>query len=886
MMKHLMKRITAAGCAGVMLALGAAELPALTGLAASGVVINEICSKNTTAAASDGKFYDYVELYNSSSAAVSLSGWGLSDQEASPYAYQFPAGTTIGAGEYLVIWCGIDSKSGVDGAPFGLSKKGDTVLLTTADGKREDTVTAPPLDDDTAYGRVPDGSDTLAVISALSAGKSNPKDAVTQLTVDAPTFSKGSGFYNAGFDLTLSAKSGCTIYYTTDGSDPTTASAQYSGAIKVYDKTSEANVFAAKTGIADSYTPPTDPVDKAMIVRAIAVDGQGNVSKIATNSYFIGYSDGDYAMNMRVLSLVTDPENLFNYETGIYVQGKVRDDWRNGPDYDPMTESYFQPANYTQKGREWERPADLTVFESGEATYSVPVGIRIHGGATRSHAQKSLNLYARSDYGATKIEYDFFDGRLRSQATGEAITSFDSMTLRNGGNDNDLKLRDRLNQELMTGRDCAVLAQTECVVFIDGEFWGLYNLMEKPSAEYISDHYGVKEKQVCRIKIGELSDGSEQGLADYEAFTEWAENADYTADGIYEKFTSLVDPKSFADMMAAEVIVANTDFGDNNYSLWKTESVSADNPYADGRWRFILFDTEYGQGLYGSSNANSSILQSLRQKRGWISKLFYGLMDNVPEFRDLFVTAYYDLCNENFSAQNATTRLDELTEAYKVAGGLTLKRFSSSTGGWGGFPGWGGGIFPGFPGADPTDPTDSTDYTAKYTSSVQSLRTYWNSRAEQAKQQMASFVSKTMSSQTCTVQLTNNKSMGKVVLNTLTLNYDSWSGTYLIEEPITLTALPNTGIAFAGWKITGAEITSGTAAAKTITIQPSGGQVTIQADYKVSDEITYSEADVQKLLAYLLKKGTLTETEAASYDLDGSETLTAADLTLLKRRVM
>ncbi len=863
-----LKRKAAFACAVTMTALCASYLPMLDGFAAGDVVINEVCTKNTTLAAPDGNFYDYVELYNSSSTAVSVAGYGLSDSADLPYSYTIPAGTSVPAKGYLVIYCGIDSTSGVSGAAFGLSKKGETVILTDAGGNTLETLEIPALDDDTAYGRVPDGSSSFAVLSTLSAGSANPSDAVSQVVVDMPAFSKESGFYADGFSLTLSAKSGCTIYYTTDGSDPTPQSTAYTGAITVYDKSDEANVYSEKTGIADSYTPPSDPIDKAMIVRAIAVDADGNVSKIATNSYFIGYTASDYASNMRVISLVTDPYNLFDYEYGIYVQGKVRDDWRNSSDYNPRLESYFQPANYTQSGREWEREAYMTVFESGTAAYSTALGIRIHGGATRSLAQKSLNLYARSDYGDTKFDYDFFGGMLTSEATGEPITSFDSLTLRNGGNDQDLKLRDRLNQELMQGRSCAVAAQTECVVFLDGEFWGLYNLMEKQSEDNLSDHYGVKAKDVCRIKTDELSDGTEAGWADYEALKAWATETDYTKAGVYETFVSMVEPQSFADYMAAQIIVANQDFGTNNYALWKTETVRADNPYADGRWRFIFFDTEFGQGLYGTSDANSSILSSLKKLDCWIGKLFYGLLENVPEFRQLFVTTYFDLCNENFKASAATARVTEMGAAYTAAGVASLDRFNATSNtGWGGWGGWG----------------QAADHAADYANAIASLRTYWNSRAEIAKTQLISYLGNKVNSATSTVTLKNEPAKGSVSLNTLTLSYDTWSGSYLTENPITLEAQPKAGYTFAGWVITGAEFVSGSSSSRYAEIQPTASAVTVQATYTAG---SYSQADVQKLLQYLLTTGTLTQQEAASYDLDGSGTLTARDLSLLKALVM
>lgn len=866
-MKYTHKRAAALLCAAATAAAAMPLLPAVTGAAAGSIVINEVCTKNTVLAAPNGQFYDYVELYNAGSSAVSVAGWGLSDNADMPYAYTIPSGTSVPAKGFLVIYCGIASTdTGVTGTDFGLSKKGETVILTDPQGSTVESLELPALDDNTSYGRVPDGGDTFAVMQELSAGKSNPSSAVTKIAVDLPTFSQESGFYAGEFNLTLSAKSGCTVYYTTDGSDPTTASERYTGAIRIYDRSKEPDVYAAVTDIAENYAAPKEPVDKAMIVRAIAVDADGNVSNIATKSYFIGYSDSDIAEKMRVISLVTDPDNLFDYEKGIYVYGKIHDDWLKDPAADHSLRSWEQPANYTLDGKESERPAYMTVFEKGEATYSVPLGIRVHGGATRSAAQKSLNLYARSDYGAAKFEYDFFGGNLMSEATGEPITSFDSLTLRNGGNDSDLKLRDRLNQELMEGRDVATLMQTACIVYIDGEFWGLYNIMEKPSDTYIHDHYDVKAKSVCRIKTDELSDGTEAGQADYEALKKWATETNYSAAGVWEKFTEMVDAQSFADYMAAEVIVGNSDFGVNNYSLWKTETVKAGNPYADGRWRFILFDTEYGQGLYNQSNANSSILQSLRQQKDcWIASLFYGLLDNVPEFREMFVQTVFDLCNQNFRANDVVPQLTALVSEYSEAGAASMERFNNSSfgGGWG-FPGMGG---------------QQTNYASQYSNAAQTVQSFWQQRAENVKRQILEYLNGKIKNEVVYVTVKHVPSRGDVKLNTLKIEDATWSDTYPSELPLTIQAAPQSGYIFTGWTVTGAKFTSGSETSLTATIQPEG-EVTITANYT---EGSYTKADAQKLMAYLLNSGTLTESEAKTYDLDGSGTLNARDLTLLKR---
>lgn len=839
-----------------MLAAGAfSALPSFSVLAAGSIVINEVCTKNTTVAAPDGQFYDYVELYNTSGSSVNVGGFGISDDEANPMRYTIPAGTTIAGNGYLTVYCGVSEGGSVKGADFGLSKDGEQVMLSNSNGGLLETADVPALADDTAFGRVPDGSETFAVLNKLTPGSTNSAGSVTQIIVPEPTFSQDSGFYSSGFNLTLSGQNGATVYYTLDGSDPTTSSTRYSGAIQVYDKSSEANVYSAITDIADGYKAPANPVDKAMIVRAIAVDASGNVSDIATKTYFIGYTQNDYAMNMRVISLVSDPDNLFDDEKGIYVKGKIYRESGGGGMV--MFGGGNHAANYTQEGRAWERPAHITVFEKGKATYSAGVGIRMHGAWTRSAAQKSFNLYARADYGTAKLEYDFFNGQL-TNINGKVIDSFDKITLRNGGNDDKTKIRDRLNQEMVGDRAYGTQAQTECVVFLDGEFWGTYNIVEKIGKEYIADHYKVKQGSVCMIKTDELADGTDQGLADYEELKRLANSANYSDAGIYDRFEALMDLESLADYFATELIVGNSDFGNNNYALWKTEVVDPNKPYADGRWRFILFDTEYGAGLYGQSNASTNAINSLRSKNTWITKLFFGLLENNEQFRSMFLTCYNDQCDNCYQSTRVVQRINQLESAYQASMVATLERFSMQpdNGGFGGFnmgdfnmgdfnmgdwggqqpgaggwqqqgaadgqqPGAGGWQQPGAggwqqPGGDVQQPgaggwqqpgaggwqqpvsNEPVDYTEMFRNEIEKIRTFWSSRAENAKTQMTSFLS------------------GK-----------------------TTTA-------------TGA----------------------------------FTKTDVQRLQSYLLKKGTLSDANAKKYDLDNSKTITVKDLSLLKKRVL
>lgn len=837
--------------------------------APNGVVLNEACAKNTAFAAADGAYYDWIELYNSTGQRVDLSGYGLTDDPVKPGQYVFPTGTILEAGGRMLVFC--DAKAvapaGQLMAPFGLSKDGETLLLTDPTGKQVDTIAFGAIGENVSYGRVPDGSDQFAYLN-MSPDQPNQTEDVLKTAVDAPIFSKKPGFYDAGFDLTLSAPAGTTIYYTLDGSDPTTDSQKYTGPIAISDVSSSQNVLSARTDIAatdfmSQVTAPTSPVDKAMILRAIAVDANGASSSVATGAYFIGYQNrASFYRDCKVISLVTDSDNLFDYEKGIYVLGKTYDDWRNGPDYDYSTRTWEMPANYMQSGALWERPASMQIFENGSLVLSQDVGIRIHGGATRSQNQKSFNVYARSNYGAAKVEYDLFSGKVQSQFDGGVIDSFDSFMLRNAGNDSQYtRFRDKLNQSLVSNRNLLTQGMEPCIVFVDGEFWGHYEITEKLSDSLVKDHYGIKKKDVCIIKNEELDEGTEEGFAEFTALYEWVKTADLSDDANYKKLCAQMDIQSFMDYMSAEFYYNNTDWGQNNMAMWKSMQVKEDNPYADGKWRFILFDTEYSTNLYGQTKPSDNSFAGLLKQDCFLSKLFSAALQN-DTFRRDFCLTFMDMANENFKPEQVTAQIEALTQQYKDMTLATYNRF---------WPGWPGGQYA----------------QSQYNSETQQVRSFYRSRFDS----ITSALAGTLSLQGRLVSLTvrNDESCGTVQVNSLTpdLSGGDWTGKYYTDMPVTLTAAPKAGYQFAYWNIGDQQKLTDASCQLELT-----GDVTVQAVYTqsllgdVDLDGDVDVADLVQLQRYLLRQGTLTSEQAVQADLTGDQRLDAADLVRLRRMLM
>lgn len=834
-MGTLKKLVSVCSAAALGLNLAAAAAPLTSSAESAGVVINEICAKNTTFAASDGNFYDWIELYNPTGSAVNISGYGLSDNEANPYKFTFPENTIINSGDRLIVFCDskIDGLAGQLVAPMGLSTNGETVVLTDKDGAAVDTVTFGTIEANVTYGRIPDGSDEFAFMSMTPDAPNEKKDVIT-IDVPEPVLAKESGFYDSSFSLDLLIPKGTTVYYTLDGSTPTTESTVYSSPISVSDISSSPNVLSAITNIVASSwgsgaTPPSEPVDKAFIVNAIAVDSSGNVSDTVTGAYFIGYNDrASYYKDMKVVSIVTDMENLFDDEKGIYVLGKTYEDWRNGPDYSPMVNEWEIPANYTQKGAAWEREASMQVFENGQLAHSQNVGLRIHGGATRSAAQKSFNVYARSQYGASKFEFDLFSGTVVSEAKEKIIDKFDSFMLRNGGNDGQYtRFRDKLNQMLVGDREMLTQGMEPCVVFINGEYWGHYEITEKLDEDFIDAHYNVGASNVCIVKNQQLDEGSEETFAEWEELYQWIKSADMTNAENYRQLCEKVDIQSFIDYTSAEIYFNNKDWGSNNMAMWKSTKPKDGNKYSDGKWRFILFDTEYSLNLYSQTPPNTNSFTQLTQQDCFISQLLSSAMKN-EDFRRQFCTSFMDMANENFSDQHVTQLIDELSAQYHDVSVDTHDRFwppANNTGVGGGFPGgWGGGDW-GIGGGGGGNTAEQN-----YTSEVSSVRSFYQSRFSSITGHLRSFGS--LKGNLAKITVKNDASMGSVKINTLSPDFSegSWSGQYYTDYPVVLSAEPESGYRLAYWETsTGQKINGASAEIELVS------DMTVTAVYEKSD---------------------------------------------------
>ena len=498
-----------------------------------------------------------------------------------------------------------------------------------------------------------------------------------------PQFSTDGGFYDELFTLTLSSVPGNTVFYTTDGSDPRTSDTamEYTAGILIYDNTDEPNVYSAIKDITlYDYNPPDFNVDKGIIIRAVAKTPTGEYGELATQSYFVGKTE-DYYSDLRVISLVTDSNNLFDPNTGAYMVGNHYYEWLNSDDFYPMDDGDVNnPTNYNKDGRESEFPVTIQVFEDGKPAYTADVGARISGNWSRGFVQKSIRLYARKEYGTKKMEYTFFDGL--TDINGNPIDKFDKVTLWNGGNDAEtLHFRDAFIQDLAEDLAVDTMASEPYLLFINGEFWGFYLLREKVEDDYIKSHYGLDKADIALIKNGSLDAGTEEDSDDYWNFCKWVADADMTDSRNYMEFCSKMDLQSFMDYMAVETYVNNSDWANgytNNWIVWRSKTVHPDIPEADGKWRFVFYDMDITSGLYGSTETSfryDSLNTNYVEGTSFNLPAMLQSLKKNDDFREAFYENYNRIIDTTFAPDTVNAKLNQYATAYKDATQAGFLRF-------------------------------------------------------------------------------------------------------------------------------------------------------------------------------------------------------------------
>ena len=405
----------------------------------------------------------------------------------------------------------------------------------------------------------------------------------------SPEFSVESGFYEEPFYLEI--RGGGTIYYTLDSSVPTEESLLYSGPILIDDASKKDNVYSSiqsvspllneeliKLGLVPNrgYVVPKK-VDKCNVVRAISVDDFGNRSDISTGIFFVGFDEKIGYDGLNIVSVITDPSNLFDYFDGIYVDGIDYAKWMAARD---LTEIYdyedWSRGNYRRRGKTARREAIFSVWDIEKYTpINILVDISIQGGGARAWIPKNFNVYKKD-----KNILPWFSNNQ------------ESYNLNAGGQDRNTKLRDRLVNEFTSDLKMGTRQFKPCAVFLDGEYWGTYHLTERFDESYFETKYSINRNEVIMIKTGSIEIGKSSDLQLYQDMVDVIIQMDMSEKNAFDEVCKIIDLESFLDYYATEIYIANTDWPSANYALFRSRDKGS-TQYEDTRWRWLIYDVNH-----------------------------------------------------------------------------------------------------------------------------------------------------------------------------------------------------------------------------------------------------------------------------------------------------
>jgi len=682
---------------------------------AQNIVINEVVSSNSSTILDEDKSSsDWIEIYNRGEASLNLAGFGMTDDKTLPLKWEFPSVDIPAKGFLLVFASGKNRTTIPMHTSFKISATGEFLALSDPAGRIIDSIRTPELITDLSFGRNPDGSICFAVLAKPTPGFGN-NDSLFLPRCQKPVFSQVGGFYSGAVSLQITSPDPTAkIYYSKDGSEPTTNSSQYSVPINI-----------TGTGVvrARSFVDGTSP------------------SLIATETYFINEN-----FSLPVISVTTDPYNLWDKKYGIYVD-----------------DGGYPNCNSFQ---DWERPVNIEYFEkSGDIGFKLDGSVKIHGGLTRIVNQKALNLYAKKSYGPDKIEYKLFAEK--------DISEFESLVLRNGGNDYKFGIfRDPMMQTLVKGQmGLETYAFNYVIHFLNGKYWGIECLQEKFDEHYVaannhldSDSINLIEYQAFK-SLPVASAGSADG---YNALMAFVETNDLSVKENYEYVASQIDIENYINYNITEIYIDNGDWPGNNIRIWNSTKPGS-------KWRWLLCDLDFGFGMspfgYVEDHTNHNTLAVATQSDftgNWPNPpystlLLRSLCDNA-DFSQKFINNSCDQLNSTFQPD----RVKGIINNFKTLLSPEMARYKAR-----------------FPESAPN-----------WNNEINVMLTFADKRASNVFNHV---MTKFHLQRTSILTFNADTAKGEIRLNTLLLKTFPWSGKYFPHIPSTITAIPKPGHTFNSW---------------------------------------------------------------------------------------
>lgn len=595
---------------------------------------------------------------------------------------------------------------------FKLKTTGETVYLYSPTQTLVSSLFVNCTNLDNSTGALPDASTNVTLFNDATPAASNNLSQGFSEYLLAPTFSKASGQYLPTQNINISNPNGAntSIFYTIDGSEPTTSSALYSGTIAIINST-------------------------VLRARAFSNSNVALPSPIAVASYLINIDH-----TTPILSVITENSNLYG-EAGIF------DNW----------------------WMDWERPAYVEYFDSlKQLIFSQPAGIQIDGGAggSRSNPQHSFRVELDDAVlGAGPIDYALIPNR-------SYRNKYSKFYLRNGSNQYLVfPYKDASQVEMMAGEtDNYYSAWRPITVYINGEYFGLYELREKFDIEYFEEIDDANEDDLDILSqsywyggvLRNVEGSVDSFYAAYDAF-----NSLNPADSdFWNQADRYFDMVYYNDYIIAESWMGNVDWPWNNIKIYRSDKT-------DYRWRFCLIDLELSMAPNGWTDAYSNHIQYMQDQNGDIPYINIWLkgMQNA-RFRNYFINRFADIMNTSY-------QFNRLRDIENSMFSQTRPEMANEYARWG-------------------NPDDIQNQLAGFNANHIIFQDQLFKRTKEVRNHIESNFN--LESQVDITLKVMPSDAGKIQMNTIIPEALPWTGVYFNGNPVTLSVIPNPGFEFAYWE--------------------------------------------------------------------------------------
>lgn len=584
------------------------------------LIINEIMVANIDMFLDPSWNYGgWVELYNPTDQSANIGRYWVSDDPDNLKKAMLPGKIgSVPAHGFFTLWFDhADTQKDVGEhwlntqVNMELDPDGGTIYISDDQGELLTSQDYPPAIMRVAYARKTDGGEEWGWTADPTPTQTNTLSTFATEQLANPVVDQPGQLFTTPLNVTVTIPKGATLMYTTDGTTPTLTGGTYSRDGKF--TVSETTTFRWRV-FRSGYLP----------------------SGVVTRSYI--YKDRDYYLP--VVSVVTDPANLYDDEIGVYVSGSngktANQDWTK--------------RNFNM---EWDRPVNFEYIVDNQEVVNKEVDYAIAGGWSRKYLPKSFKLKARSVFGDGKYDYTFFKDKPYNRNK--------TLLLRNGGNDNynKYRLKDVALQEIVrhSGFKLNLQSVQPTHVFYNGEHIGMLNMREPSNKHWAYANLGTNNDEIDSFEMS-VDSGYVQKSGTRDAFDYWYNlTEDLAADPqnseIYKKICDIVDIDDYVNYFAYKFFLNDWDWPHNNCKGFRDRN--------DGKFRFMVFDLDNCVDRTGNN-----IFNDFENKRTYT---FY----QRPEYNGTSLTKEVELVTMFLNMIENDAFRKKFIDTYCIVGGCVFR---------------------------------------------------------------------------------------------------------------------------------------------------------------------------------------------------------------------